>query len=363
MEDTVRSIGDKLLETAKAEVERQEDAITELKKQKVSKRNQELHDAEVAALESQKELLEQSVKDFESSYEAILKSQDNFAGKLKNFGDLVRRTKVGDVEIIGLGDIQSDIDALDRYGDALETLKARGVSQEFLDQIVSMNIDDAIEYTNLLLSQTESAFNNDVSLWGQKQEKAKEIAERFYSDQLGVLKSEFTDKVMGQLGTLPDESEEIGYAVGEGIADGLASSAELVEKQAAELVKAALKASKKTGKIQSPSKVFRDEVGKMMAAGVEIGWNDEISAVFNEMKAAVDEQQSRMFATVSAKTGVATAGSVRQTETKAERYNDSAVVGLLKQIAGKETRVVIAPSAALGRACDRSIKMYGTVKG
>ena len=48
--------------------------------------------------------------------------------------------------------------------------------------------------------------------------------------------------------------------------------------------------------IHSPSTVFRDEVGKYMAQGIGVGFEDELQNVYSEMQNAIDLEQGKIQA-------------------------------------------------------------------
>jgi hypothetical protein len=52
--------------------------------------------------------------------------------------------------------------------------------------------------------------------------------------------------------------------------------------------------------IKSPSRLMRDEVGKFVAQGIGVGFEDEIDSVYNDMQNALDFETSRMTANVQA---------------------------------------------------------------
>lgn len=52
--------------------------------------------------------------------------------------------------------------------------------------------------------------------------------------------------------------------------------------------------------IKSPSRVFRDEIGKYLAQGVGVGFENEIDSVYNDMQKAIDLETGKMSANVQA---------------------------------------------------------------
>ena len=123
---------------------------------------------------------------------------------------------------IKLADLQGQIDTITAYGNSLEALKAKGsVTQEFLDEILAMSVDDGLKYMQLLLDQTDEDFENYINLWKEKQKKSKEIAQKYYKDQFDILKRDFTDKIQKQMGLLPDQARKIGLDTAESLARGI----------------------------------------------------------------------------------------------------------------------------------------------
>ena len=50
--------------------------------------------------------------------------------------------------------------------------------------------------------------------------------------------------------------------------------------------------------ISSPSRLFRDEIGKQLSAGIGVGFEEELSNVYDDMQKAVDLETEKMSANV-----------------------------------------------------------------
>ena len=50
--------------------------------------------------------------------------------------------------------------------------------------------------------------------------------------------------------------------------------------------------------IKSPSRVFRDEIGKFLAEGMGVGFEDELDSVYKDMQRAIDVEQGKLVASV-----------------------------------------------------------------
>lgn len=93
----------------------------------------------------------------------------------------------------------------------------------------------------------------------------------------------------------------VGIAIVQGVAAGIKRGATAIINAARNAAKNALSSAKKALGIHSPSTVFRDEVGKYMAEGIGVGFeenvptgemNDALKASVNRMQMAVAEQTS-----------------------------------------------------------------------
>lgn len=266
-------------------------ALEKLQKEREQALNAEgLDKTAKAALEKQFELTEEALKNqleavkaFRSEYEKALedleKKQSDMANKLKDYGELFRSFKDDDnKEIFELGDLQSDIDAIERYGDALEGLKARGVSESLMTKIVAMGIDDATKYTEKLLSMTDEEYSEYMRLWEQKQKAASEVASRFYAEEMTSLVNEYVSKVPEALGVMTDDLYTVGQRAAQGLAQGIWSKKDAVVAAARAVAAAARAALQSAEGIHSPAKKWA-VLGDYMAQGIGVGFERRMDAV------------------------------------------------------------------------------------
>lgn len=105
----------------------------------------------------------------------------------------------------------------------------------------------------------------------------------------------------------------VGMNIIKGIASGLANAGGVIVKAAKSAAKSALDAAKSALGIHSPSRVFRDQVGKMMALGMGIGFekNIPIKSMNVGVQRAVSGLQRSVDLALSAKTADKTVGRVK----------------------------------------------------
>ncbi len=287
------------------------------KEEELTKRLEEvgLDDATKKSLNAQLTAVKEFRTEYEKALQDIEKSQETMANKLKSYGDLFKTVKEETGSFIELGDLQKDIDAINQYGNALEQLKNRGVSDSLLDEITGLSVDDALAYTDQLLNMTEEQYENYMSLWEEKQKAANEVARKFYQDEMDALTEEFVDKIPEELSDVKDEMRTIGVQGVQGMIDGLYSQTGALAAAARQVVSQAIAAMRMEADIHSPSKKTKNLVGIPMGEGVVIGFDTVMKTASKDVAAAISYPFDRVTKNdlykVAASTvnGMAAAGS------------------------------------------------------
>jgi phage-related protein len=172
-----------------------------------------------------------AVKTFQSEYQAalddIVKSQESMATRLQAYGELFTRVtdEESGKELINVEDLQEQISKLDEFNQVLINLENRQIPEGLLDNIAQMDVDDAIAYGTELLKMSSSQFDSYITLWTQKQQKAQQIAERYYQGELTALKSEYLDKIPAELSNLKGQIDGMGKEVGKAITESIGQGA------------------------------------------------------------------------------------------------------------------------------------------
>jgi hypothetical protein len=108
-----------------------------------------------------------------------------------------------------------------------------------------------------------------------------------------------------QAETAKTEFEKVGGNIGDGIGKGAEDKKPGLLTKIKNIVAAMKKAAEDEADINSPSRVFRDEIGAMIAAGIEVGIEENadkpveaVKGVFDSMKKALAEEQKDAVDTV-----------------------------------------------------------------
>lgn len=301
--------------------------------------------AEQQALQERISLLKQFQQKYEAALDTIERKQDSLQSKLADYGDLFERVKTEEgKELFQLGDLKDDIKQLEKYGDALDKLKEKGISDSLMGEIAGMGVQDALDYMNKLISMSDTKFDQYVSLFEQKQQLAQGVAEKFYKGEFDALEKSYTGGIPAFLAGVKAEISDVGAEVSEsmqavsaeGVSEGIAEQQPLVAEQAKQLtetakeeiagyqadfkavgeslmegvakgvhdgqsgvvnavakaLQAAVRAAKKEMDINSPSRVMA-KIGDYMAQGVGVGWSDRMDSVSDTISGSLSDGFSR----------------------------------------------------------------------
>jgi len=223
---------------------------------------------------------EKALDEVQSRIDKAMKGQAAMAQSLANYGSLMDTVSLSwsdgsKSEYTRLGDLQSDIDTLSRYSEMLTTLQSKGASASLMDEIVKMDVDEALKYGELLLSKTESQWEDYNEKWEEKQRLAIEIAENFYRDELNALETEYNDLLRDSLDGLKDTSYTSGENTVDGFIDGMVSREDALKATVARIAAIVEGGLQKGLDSHSPSRLT-EKYGKYAAQGVGVGWEEEI---------------------------------------------------------------------------------------
>ena len=277
--------------------------------------------------------------------DTLTQKRDSLQSKLADYGELFERVKTEDgKELFQLGNLKDDIKQLEKYGDAIDKLKEKGISDSLMSEIAGMGVGDALDYMNKLLSMSDTKLDEYVSLFEQKQQMAQGVAEKFYKGEFDAMGKAYTGQLPEFLAGVKTELSNVGTAVSEsmqavsaeGVSEGIAEQQPLVAEQAKQLtetakeeiagyqtdfkavgeslmegvakgvrdgqsgvvnavakaLQAAVRAAKKEMDINSPSRVMA-KIGDYMAQGVGVGWSDRMDSVSDTISGSLSDGFSR----------------------------------------------------------------------
>ncbi len=120
-------------------------------------------------------------------------------------------------------------------------------------------------------------------------------------DELKNLKNkagELMEKLKLKFLEFVDKFKTIGKELMQGLWNGIKEKWEKLKSSVESLGSGIVKKFKSVFGIKSPSRVFRDEIGKYLAEGVGVGFEDEMDKVYRDMQKAIDFNTEKMSANV-----------------------------------------------------------------
>lgn len=274
--------------------------------------------------------LKQSVKDLESDYKNSWKNiKDNLAADIQDVVDSYNNaleSRVSELKSQAGGlfsayekketedttktlkqNLKSQVEALNEYNKEMTNLAGRkGVTDEFLEEIQGMGLD-ATEQVKLLNTMTEKELADYVKLWKQKNDAASKIAKSELSDyekecqkqvevltksankELNELEKTYANSLKELGVTTKDQSKDIGKNIVKGLQNGIKSEDKDFKKYLKTFFKSITTTAKDSLGIHSPSKVFADQVGKWLPAGMADGFVSAMPKAIKEIGKSLDD--------------------------------------------------------------------------
>lgn len=198
------NLSQKYQELSKAEgenIQKIREEIAELEAEWNKKQVEAARTTAQEANEARLQELQAFQQEYESALDAIESKQESLQDQLADYGELFQRIDIKDEEgnVIGekfqLGDLQKEIDQIQKYGDVLDKLQERGLSDGLLSEITNMGMEDAMDYMNKLISMSDGAFDDYVQLFAEKQKAAQEVAAKVYQSEFSSLEQNYFQKL------------------------------------------------------------------------------------------------------------------------------------------------------------------------
>lgn len=109
---------------------------------------------------------------------------------------------------------------------------------------------------------------------------------------------EIMSKIINTFTKLPEKMITIGVNILKGLWNGIQKQWGTLKNNIENLGDSIVKKFKAVFGIKSPSRIFRDEIGKQLSAGIGVGFEDELSNVYRDIQRVIDVEQSKLVASV-----------------------------------------------------------------
>lgn len=126
---------------------------------------------------------------FQKQYDEITSQKEAMESKLSSYGNLFEYDEEGKIV---LNDIEQIRQGVQDYYEALDELKQKGASEDFLKEVLSYDIEDATKYIDELTSMSGTQLEQYLSDWEELQSLKMEGAKEQFESQYREVQRGFT---------------------------------------------------------------------------------------------------------------------------------------------------------------------------
>ena len=186
--------------------------IVQANKDALEKLLSDISDSTLTALEkitSARDSLTAKLTDFNKTFEKVTETiPETVAVK----GDFTITTAEHDEETYKMGadSIEDNIRVLEKYGDMLDALKARGADESTLSSILDMDIEEGMKFGAKLLQMSDSEWNGYFASLEKLNQTAAGISKKYYQNQVDDLKENFVDKLRSVFTGMNSDMYQVG---------------------------------------------------------------------------------------------------------------------------------------------------------
>ena len=203
--------------------------------------------------------------------------------------------------------MQDQVKALKDYDKVLTSLEKRlGTNNPLVDELRKQGVS-SLGTLQSLNSMSDAELKEFNKLYNQRNKLAQKRAEAENAElkkstdkqikqlqknaktQIDKLTKTYTDELKKMQTAVGNSGKAVGDAISAGIKKGLADGAKSLNATLKKQVQNLVNSVKKQLKIKSPSKVFADEVGKMMPLGIAQGFKNAMPEAENTMQSSITQ--------------------------------------------------------------------------
>ena len=271
-----------------------------------------LRDAKNALANEAASLTENFMKDAASvldNYSDVVASR---ADKLANSFNLFKAAEVSEDSPTGkrlISNLRSQIRTLESYEETIESLANRLGNDNPLYEALKEEGVDSLNILQTIDEMDDEELERYSELYAKRAKVAKRIAEQENErlkdqaeDQIMALQDAYMESIFSLTDALTDESKDVGKAITAGIAQGLEDGSSDMTKAMKKQIQALVKETKQDLGIASPSKVYRDEIGKMLPPGIAEGFEDAAPGASSDIQQTLNEMTNGLTAGINGAT-------------------------------------------------------------
>lgn len=167
--------------------------------------------------------------------------------------------------------------------------------------LVILAIGALITIIVLLVKNWDTVKEKTIEIWNKVKETIITVCTNIKNKVTQII-PKVVNSIVDFFKQLPSKMLEIGKNIVYGIWNGITGATNWLLNKVKSFANSILQGIKNTLGIHSPSRVFRDEVGKFMALGIGEGFSKNIGAIYKQMKSTVDFETQKLNSNLTAST-------------------------------------------------------------
>nr|DAE57152.1 MAG TPA: tail tape measure protein [Caudoviricetes sp.] len=223
-------------------------------------------------LQAEKEIEELSAA-YQEKYNSLIQQRSDMISKLRSTGSLY--------------DLDGDLEAIKNYQNRIKALKGK-IPDTLMQQILGMDVASANDYMEYLQSLDPDKYQDYINKWNEIYNGSESFGNDFFQSDLNNLENTYETELTGRLNDLSKKINQIGQNTMKGFISGMKSQTKGMTKAVNSMCDQLIKSMRKKLKINSPSRVARDKVGKYMPLGLAAAFTKYMPEVTTKIEKDID---------------------------------------------------------------------------
>lgn len=228
--------------------------------------------------QAEKEIEELSAS-YQEKYNSLIQQRSDMISKLRSTGSLY--------------DLDGDLEAIKNYQNRIRALKGK-IPDTLMQQILGMDVASANDYMEYLQSLDPDKYQDYINKWNEIYNGSESFGNDFFQSDLNDLENTYETELTGRLNDLSKKINQIGQNTMKGFISGMQSQTKGMTKAVNSMCNSLIKSMKKKLKIESPSRVVRDQVGKYLPLGLSAAFGKYMPQATVQMEKEIDTSLAAM---------------------------------------------------------------------
>lgn len=222
--------------------------------------------------QAEKEIEELSAA-YQEKYNSLIQQRSDMISKLRSTGSLY--------------DLDGDLEAIKNYQNRIKVLKGK-IPDTLMQQILGMDVASANDYMEYLQSLDPDKYQDYINKWNEIYNGSESFGNDFFQSDLNNLENTYETELTGRLNDLSEKINQIGQNTMKGFISGMKSQTKGMTKAVNSMCDQLIKSMRKKLKINSPSRVARDKVGKYMPLGLAAAFTKYMPEATTKIEKDID---------------------------------------------------------------------------